>query len=730
VLTLMSLLALLLPDAARSQSPTPTPSPPATGATPSPATPAPTASPTGSPAPVAPAPAAKPGRSTDTEYLKVQIDEHGRPVAAWLKDWIRLRGAGRRTVSDPATFAGVTFLQGTPRGRESGKALSWDVRVGGDGFKDLYYEGRLQQAGDYFVTPDGLKPLPINVRVRYFLGEEGAETEAKPEELEGTDRAARFKIVITVTNMTRSMEEVTYSDIQTKKAVTAVAPVWTPYVARVVDLRFPDGSFDQIQADGDVTRDRAATVVNWTKNLVPPDFPAQQDAVVTGVIAKGSRLPEIKVVAQPVFPPFEAEALNASGIQFERGRRNFFYDVFGLFRENLISLTGLFGLLHDAFGNLTIPLLGPDKGNREFGSFDKPNQLWALWTLTKGIEQLDRAFNLLDHTSEILRDAVKGSLATLNQLRLFVGFSTDENIVAGFPPASANDALLGSIWSDLKNLATICGDADWALDTRPYFPETPLIACPAIPALAPQLNLIFLKLALVEHDLHSVQKENHDLDTGLLAGLANLPDADPINGPICGADQLKDNNAGQTCGSYSKYLFIKFPFGLEEIERGLYVLKAQGLDLLQAAIGNKDQPNSLVFALHTLTEGAEAQIDAFHQLGATWRFIADSIQNFAIFGVETSRNLLQWDINAIDLDTAVKAAEVERVREMATFMGRPKDVDGEPAIGQLVITFSTSGLAEHPRATDTTKGRAAVLVAVALLLSVLGGFARFRWFII
>lgn len=736
VLVVVTLLALLLPDAARSQSPTPTSSPPPATPSPPPATPSPapaspspgaSPSPTGSPAP---GPAAKPGRSTDTEYLKIQIDETGRPVAAWVKDWIRLRGSGNRTVSDPASFVSVKYLSGSPRARDTGRALEWKLGIGDEGFKDLYYEGRLQQAGDYFVTPDGLKPLPVSVRVRYFLGEEGAETEAKPEELEGTERAARFKIVVTIQNMTRSMEEVSYTDIQTKRPVTAVAPVYTPYVARIVDLRFPDGAYDQIQADGDITRDGAATVVNWTKNLVPPDFPARQDAVVTGVIAKGSELPEIKVVAQPVFPPLEADALSATGIQFQRGRRNFFYDVFGLFRENLVSLTGLFGLLHDAFANLTIPLLGPDKGNREAGSFDKPNQLWALWTLTKGIEQADRAFNLIDNTTELVRDAVKGSLATLNQLRLFIGFSTDPSLVAAFPPESANDALLGSIWSDLKTLATICGDTTWASAQRPYFPETPLIACPAIPALAPQLNVIFLKLALVEHDLHSVQKENHNLDTALLAGLSNLPDADPTNGPVCGGDQPKDNAAGQTCGSYSKYLFIKFPFGLEEIERGLYVLKARGLDLLQAAIGNKDQPNSLIFALHTLTEGAEAQIDAFHQLGATWRFIADSIQNFGIFGVETARNLLQWDINSIDIDTAVKAAAVERARDMATFMGRPTDPDGEPAIGQLVVTFSTRSLAEHPRGTDTAAGKAGVLLTSVLILGVLFGFGRFRWFII
>lgn len=726
------LLLTAVPLPVRAQTPTPTEQT-SPGETPSPdaspdstpgATPTGTASPTGTGAP-SPAPVVevKPGRSTDTEYLKVRIDKTGRPQAAWLKNWIRLRGGGSRDVVEPARFADIRFLQGTPTATESDGNLEWNVGIGPSGYKDLYYEGRLQQAGDLWVTGDGLKPLPVDISIRYYTGDEGSEADATPEELEGAGQALRFKIVISMRNQTKRLEEVGYTDIQTKKAVTATAPVWTPYVARIVDLRFPDGDYDQIRTDGDVTRDGEATVVNWTRYLIPPDFPEEQTAIITGVIARGARLPEIKVVAQPVYPPFDAQALSGTGVQFQRGRRNFFYDVFGLFRDNLIALTGLFGLLHDSFANLSLPLLGPEKGNREAGSFDKPNQLWALWTLAKGIEQLDRAFNVFDSTSQLLRDATKGALATLAQLRAFIGYSTDKNIVASFPPPSATEALLGSIWSDLKTIANVCGDTDWSLDTRPYFPETPLIACAAIPQISAQLNLVFLKLALVEHDLQSVQKENHVLDTSLLAGLANTPFAGCTGQP-------KDNAAGQTCGSYSKYLFIKFPFGLEEIERALYTLKTEGFDPLQAAIGNKDMPNSLVQALHVLTEGTEAQIDAFHQLGATWRYVADSIQNFAIFGVESARNILQWDINAIDLDTAVKAAEVERAKKMSTFMGTFKDPDGEPALGQLVITYSTNIAGERALATDSGKGKIAVVLAAALLLAVLAGFGRFKWHLI
>jgi hypothetical protein len=735
VLTLVSAL-LLLPEAARSQSPSPTGSPsssasPTGSGSPSPGasgSPTGTASPSGSPTPK-PIEAEKPGRSTDTEYLKVQIDPTGKPTAAWLKDWIRLRGGGTREVVDPATFVSVKYLHGTPSATEKDGALRWNVGIGKAGFRDLYYEGRLQQQGDYWATPSGQKPLPINVRIRYFKGEEGSEEEVTPADLAAVSDPTRFKMVITLTNMTKREQEVAYTDIQTKKAVVAVAPVYTPYVARIVDLRFPDSDYDSIRSDGDMARDGRSTVVNWTQNLVPPDFPAEQDSIVTGIIAKGASLPKVTVVAEPVFPPLQAEALTSEGIQFQRGRRNFFYDVFGLFRENLIALTGLFGLLHDAFGNLAIPILGPDKGNREAGSFDKPNQLWALWTLTKGMEQLDRAMNVLQNAVELSRDATKGQLATLQQLRLFVGFSSDPSLgsVLGGKPLSdltANDLLFNSIWSDLKTVASLCGATGWANQERPYFPDAPAIVTPLCPGADLPLNLAYLKLGIVEHDLHAIQKENHVLDTANLAGLAPLPSAG------CGAGVPADTPAGQTCNSYSKYNFIKFPFGMEELEPGLYTLKTKGFDPLQAALGNKDTPNSLIWALNILTQGAEAQVDSFHQLGATWRFLADSIQNFAIFGVETARNTLQWDINAIDIDTAVKAAAVDRAKEMATFMGTPMDSDKKPAVGQLVVTFSTEKLAEHPMATDTAMGKFSVIVACALILSVLFGFARFRWFIV
>ena len=780
VLSLASAL-LYLPEAARSQSPSPTSSP---GATASPsgdasASPSPggTESPGGttSPSPAAsptqrPIESVRPGATTDTEYLKIQIDPTGRPTAAWLKDWIRLRGSGDRTVSDPASFIGLRYLHGTPGASAKDGALNWKVSLGKQGFKDLYYEGRLQQHGDYWMTPDGLKPLPINVRIRYFTGEEGSEEEVTPEELAAQSSATRFKIAITLTNMTKQQEEVSYTDIQSKKQVVAIAPVYTPYVARIADLTFPDGDYDQIASDGEMTRHGASTIINWTRNLVPPDFPAEQNAIVTGVLAKGAALPKIKIVAQPVFPPLEAEALTSEGIQFQRGRRNFFYDVFGLFRENLIALTGLFGLLHDAFGNLAIPILGPEKGNREAGSFDKPNQLWALWTLAKGLEQADRALNVLQNAVELARDAAKGELATLQQLRLFVGFSSDPSIagVLGGKPLTeltANDLLFNSIWSDLKTVAQLCGATGWAAQDRPYFPDAPAVVTPLCPGAAVPLNLAYLKLGIVEHDLHAIQKENHVLDTANLAGLAPLPQAD------CGSDT--DSPAGQCVNNYNKYNFIKFPFGMEELERGLYTLKTRGFDPLQAALGNKDTPNSLVWALHVLTDGAEAQVDSFHQLGSTWRFLADSIQNFAIFGVETARSTLQWDINAIDTDTAVKAAAVARAREMATFMGKANapppsssrsTADGSegtppaspspgstaspqgqqtttpsdaaetkgppPTIGQLVLTFSTESLAERASVMDTPSGKFSVILGFALILTVLFGFARFRWFIV
>ncbi|MBI4728779.1 MAG: hypothetical protein HY775_04670 [Acidobacteria bacterium] len=726
LLALLSLF-LLLPATAQTPQTSETPSPEVSGT--------PAGSPSDSPSPGAKAPTVKPGRTTDTEYVKIQIDPTGRARAAWLKDWIRLRGAGTRMVSDPGVFAGVRALHGSPGPGVGEGKLTWDVSVPPVGYRDLYYEGRLQQAGDLWTTPSGPKRLPIGVGIRYFSGEEGSEEEVSPAVLETTDKPLRFKMVITISNLTKRMEEVAYTDIQTKRTFVGTGPVYTPYVVRVVDLRFPDGRFDQIRSDGETARSGTETVVNWTRNLVPPDYPARQDAIVTGIIASGTKLPQIDIVAQPLFPPFDAKPLSSEGIQFQRGRRSFLFDVFNLLRDNMIALTGTFGLLDDVFGNLAIPILGPDKGNRETGTFEKPNQLWALWTLTKGIEQLDRALNVIQNGVEMGRDGIKGALATLVQLRLFLGFSSDPAATspANLAHLDQNDLLFNSVWADIKQALLLCGEpaAGWAGDTRPYFPEAPAVSGGvACNAAAVPLNLAMLKLAIMEHDLHSMQKENHVIDTALLAGLAPLPPAS--GGPPClpKSQVPLDTPKGQTCGSYNKYVFIKFPFGLEEVERGLYTIITRGFKPLQTAMGNKDEPNSLIYALHVLTDGAEAQVDSFHQLGSTWRYVADSIQNFGLFGMETSKSILQWDINAIDLDTAIKAAEVARARDMATFMGRPVDPDGSPALGQLVLAFSTRPLAEHPRGTDTRAGKVSVVLASGLALMTLLGWARFRWFLL
>jgi hypothetical protein len=58
------------------------------------------------------------------------------------------------------------------------------------------------------------------------------------------------------------------------------------------------------------------------------------------------------------------------------------------------------------------------------------------------------------------------------------------------------------------------------------------------------------------------------------------------------------------------------------------------------------------------------------------------------------------------------------------------DPDKKPAIGQLVLSFSTEPLAERPMATDSPMGKFSVLLAAAMILTVLFGFARFKWFVI
>jgi hypothetical protein len=735
--TLLIAVGLPLAGSVLAQEPEPGP----TGGKGSQATTQPVPGPTGtgSPAP-SPSPTAAPGAKsiTDTEYLNVHIDETGAPGEAILKDWLRIRGpAGEAmTILDPVAIENARATGGTPD-PDLEDSAGWDVTLPSSQYTDLYYEGEVVRRGDMYVTPAGPRPLPVEVAIKYYTGPPGAETPVTADQFRTSRGPA--KLVFEVKNNTRQMQEVTYSDIQTGKQQTAVVPVWTPYVVKIGPILFPDDQFDRVQTDGVETRDAAGggTEVTWTLNLAPPDYAATQTAIAQFLVA-APEIPELRIVAQPQYPPAKAEAVTSEEVQFQKGRRSFLYDVFDLLRSNLIALTGLFGLLDDAFSNLAIPLISPEKGNREAGSFDDPNQLWALWTLAKGMEQLDRALNVLDYSLQLSRAAVKGQLATLSQMRLLLGKSTDrsavdiaslltpppclplctpeqiEEYLMGLESGGGHlveEILGGSIWQNIKDLETLLGCLDCAEDPNPFLPEAPASVTPTCPQCALMLSIVRLKLALFEQNLAALQKEDHSNQLATFTGVTNSAESTAAN-------------------DWRKFTTITFPFGLEELEDGLYNLKVNGIDLVQQALGNEDMPNSIIWAMHVLTDGMESLSDSFHQLGSTWRYLADSVQNFGIFGVETAQNTLQLDINEIDLKSAQRAAAAARVSGATptTFMGSPETSKDVPVDTQFVLVFST----EEPGLTvasplSTTAGKVAVALAFLLLILTLLAFARFRW---
>ena len=184
-------------------------------------------------------------------------------------------------------------------------------------FQDLYYQGDVQvNAEGQYLTSEGPKTLPVTLDVAYYTGAPGSETRVTPQVW--ASQRGPAKLVFTVENQTELMEELTYNDVQTKKDVTAVAPVWTPYVVKIGPILFPDDQFDQIQTDGSVARVGNATEVTWTLALAPPDYPAKQTAIAQFLIAKPD-LPDIRVTAQPQYPPAKADALTSEGIQFQGG---------------------------------------------------------------------------------------------------------------------------------------------------------------------------------------------------------------------------------------------------------------------------------------------------------------------------------------------------------------------------------------------------------------------------
>ncbi|MCA1727723.1 MAG: hypothetical protein LC722_08780, partial [Actinobacteria bacterium] len=715
---------------AQDGGPTSGPTPAPTGATP---VPGPSATPGG------PTLSTEGSSITDTEYLSIPIDAAGKPNGpASLKDWLRVRGrAGTEVpVRDPVAFEDVKTLSGSESPRRGEGALEWLVELPEEQFEDLYYQGDVAtNAQGLFMTADGPKALPVKLDIAYYTGAPGSETRVTPQVF--ASQRGPAKMVFTVQNTTEAMEELTYNDVQTKKDVTAVAPVWTPYVVKIGPILFPDEQFDQIQTDGSATRVGNATEVTWTLSLSPPDYPAKQTAIAQFLIAK-PELPAIRVTAQPQYPPAKAEALTSEGIQFQGGRRSFLYDVFDLLRSNLISLTGLFGLLDDAFSNLALPLIAPEKGNREAGSFEDPNQLWALWTLAKGMEQLNRAVDVLDYSLQLARNGLKGEIGTVSQMRHLLGRSTDPaaadiGAIANLPPAQLTalvDALTGgdpalaagpieniinkvvggSIWQNIKDLEFTLGCTDCGTDPNRELPEAPISVTPDNPVAGIVISVIRLKLALFEQNLACLQKEDHSNQCATFSGVSNTAESTEAN-------------------DWRKFTTITFPFGQEEIADGLYNLKVNGVDLVQAALGNKDQPNSIIWAMHVLTDGMESLSDSFHQLGSTWRYLADSLQNFGIFGVETAKNTLQLDINNLDLASAQRAAAGRRLGQ--AFMGAPEPTKKVPVNTQFVLVYSTDP-EEAPvaGALDTARGKFVVALAFAFLILMLIGFARFRWYLL
>lgn len=695
-------------------------------------------SPTANPAPSAPTStstsdaktdgaAAKPSSITDTEYISVKIDANGAPVDVNVKEWYRVRndkGASVRIV-DPGVLAGVRSLGGgRPSVRED--AMSMQVGVptnepgcrGGCGYKDIYFTGEpIPAEGGTYRTATGPHGLPIEISIRYYIGDPGSnEASQQVNARKFTEHRGPFKLVITVRNNTKRTQEVTYNDVQTKKAMTGIAEVYQPFVVRIPEIELPDSHYDSLRSNGIIGRRGRASVVSWNLNLAPPDYPGAQDAILEGRSSAPS-IPSISVIAQPIYPEPVAEALSSSGQQFQKGRRSFNYDVLNLFRENLVALGGLFAVLDDSFSNLALPLIGPEKGNRDSGSFTHANLLWGMWTVAKGTEQLSRAMDDLTYSIQLARDGIKGQIATFQLLRAFLGKSTDTPVLAsqagGTPcvpfatctpeetEGQVNTLLSESVWANLKDLEVTLGSPTSpsvpgsAGDPRPYLPEAPA-SLATNGALA--ITIIKIKLAILEHNFYCLQYEDHTNDCSTILGITNKPGAT----------------------GWDKFSFVKFPFGQLEVEKGLRAIETEGTAQIQAALGNKIQPNSFVWGAKTLVEGIEALIDSFHQLGATWRYVSDSITNFGIFGVDTSKSILQLDINAIDIQTATRAAAVRRALDNDTFFGKPAGSQG-----QLVLSYSTD---PPPPVERTGTQNVAIGFAVLSLLSVGALFARFRLF--
>lgn len=178
----------------------------------------------------APAPSA-PEKIVDNETVYVVADASGAPRTSVVVDWLQLTGTGTFTIADPAP--GANKIESLTEGFDPKKAedaVTATVKVDGH--------------GDFFYRAETADPLPLEVRVAYFLN--GQET--VPSELAG--KQGRLRIDITLSNHLERTQEIAYENadghLVSSEATYTVPLLCIPQLeldgTRMTNITPPDGA--------------------------------------------------------------------------------------------------------------------------------------------------------------------------------------------------------------------------------------------------------------------------------------------------------------------------------------------------------------------------------------------------------------------------------------------------------------------------------------------------------
>jgi putative membrane protein len=218
-----------------------------------------------------------PTRIVDNETVYVVASATGEPRTTVVVDWLQVQGTGRFELADPAPDIGeIESLTDGFEPRKEGDAVRATVDV--------------EDYGDFFYRAETDAPLPLEVRVDYFL--DGAQVQ--PDELAG--KSGRLRMDIAITNRLERSQVVTFPNAdggEESREVTYTVPL----------LCIPQLAIDGTRMTGIVPPEGAQLAITGsTLTYAIPMVPSPEDTATIEMDARDIELAPMIVSAFPTLP--------------------------------------------------------------------------------------------------------------------------------------------------------------------------------------------------------------------------------------------------------------------------------------------------------------------------------------------------------------------------------------------------------------------------------------------